>query len=141
MRDCPSRVTLRLRRGLPALRTRCSLRELGASLREACERRGFRVVNYSVQRNHLHLFVESAGKEALGRGMKAISSRVAHAAPRAFGLSGERVKCPQPAGYPQPKCASRRGNPSSVRQLAFGVARSRLRAIRPSRAFSQACQC
>jgi hypothetical protein len=41
-----------------------------------------------VQRNHLHLLVESAGKEALGRGMKAISARVARAAQRAFGLSG-----------------------------------------------------
>jgi hypothetical protein len=41
-----------------------------------------------VQRNHLHLLVESAGKEALGRGMKAISTRVARAAQRAFDLSG-----------------------------------------------------
>jgi hypothetical protein len=45
-------------------------------------------VHYSVQRNHLHLLVESAGKEALGRGMKAISARVARAAQRAFGLAG-----------------------------------------------------
>ena len=81
-------MTLRVRRGLPALRTRRFLRELRASLREACERRGFRVVHYSVQRNHLHLLVESAGKEALGRGMKAISARVARAMQRAFGLSG-----------------------------------------------------
>ncbi len=87
-RDCPSHVTLRLRRGLPALRTQRFLRELRPSLRRACERRGFRVVHYSVQRNHLHPLVESAGKEALGRGMKAISARVARAAQRAFGLSG-----------------------------------------------------
>jgi hypothetical protein len=45
-------------------------------------------VHYSVQRNHLHLLVESAGKDALGRGMKAISARVARAAQRAFGLTG-----------------------------------------------------
>jgi len=87
-RNCPSHVTLRLRPGLPALRTRRFLRELRASLREACERRSFRVVHYSVQRNHLHLLVESAGKEALGRGMKAISARVARAVQRTFGLSG-----------------------------------------------------
>ena len=87
-RDCPSHVTLRLRRGLPALRTRGFLRELRASLRVACERRGFRVVHYSVQRNHLHLLVESAGKEALGRGMKAVSARVARAVQRTFGLAG-----------------------------------------------------
>jgi REP element-mobilizing transposase RayT len=87
-RQCPSHVTLRLRSGTPSLRNRRFLRELRPSLREGCTRRGFRVVHYSVQRNHLHLIVESAGKEALGRGMKAISARVAHATQRAFGLSG-----------------------------------------------------
>ena len=86
--ECPSHVTLRLRRGLPGLRSRRFLRELRPSLREACERRGFRVVHYSVQRNHLHLLVESAGKDALGRGMKAISARVARAVQRAFGVAG-----------------------------------------------------
>jgi len=85
---CPSHVTLRLRSGTPSLRSRRFLSELRPSLRKACERRGFRVVHYSVQRNHLHLLVESAGKEALGRGMKAISARVARAAQRAFGLAG-----------------------------------------------------
>jgi len=87
-RQCPSHVTLRVRSGTPSLRSRPFLRQLRPSLRKACERRGFRVVHYSVQRNHLHLLVESAGKEALGRGMKAISARVARAAQRAFGLSG-----------------------------------------------------
>ena len=87
-RQCPSHVTLRLRRGTPSLRNRRFLHQLRPSLRKACERRGFRVVHYSVQRNHLHLLVESAGKEALGRGMKAISARVARAAQRAFALEG-----------------------------------------------------
>jgi REP element-mobilizing transposase RayT len=81
-------VTLRLRRGLPSLRTRRFLRELRPSLRGACERGDFRVVHYSVQANHLHLLVEAAGKEALGRGMKAISARVARAVHRAFGRAG-----------------------------------------------------
>ena len=81
-------MTLRLRSGVPALRTRAFLRELRRSFRESSERRSFRVVHYSVQRNHLHLLVESAGKEALGRGMKAISARVARATQRAFGLNG-----------------------------------------------------
>jgi REP element-mobilizing transposase RayT len=85
---CPAHVTLRLRSVTPSLRSRPFLRQLRPSLRKACERKGFRVVHYSVQSNHLHLLVESAGKEALGRGMKAISARVARAAQRAFGLSG-----------------------------------------------------
>jgi len=87
-RSCPSHVTLRVRSVTPSLRSRPFLRQLRPSLRKACERGDFRVVHYSVQRNHLHLLVESAGKEALGRGMKAISARVARAAQRAFGLSG-----------------------------------------------------
>jgi REP element-mobilizing transposase RayT len=87
-RQCPSHVTLRVRSGTPGLRSRPFLRQLRPSLRKACERGDFRVVHYSVQRNDLHLLVESAGREALGRGMKAISARVARAAQRAFGLSG-----------------------------------------------------
>ena len=87
-RHCPSHVTLRLRRGLPSLRSHRFLRELRPSLRAACERGEFRVLHYSVQANHLHLIVEAAGKEALGRGMKAISARVARAVHRAFGRAG-----------------------------------------------------
>jgi REP element-mobilizing transposase RayT len=81
-------VTLRLRRGLPSLRSRRFLRELRPSLRAACERGEFRVLHYSVQANHLHLLVEAAGKQALGRGMKAISTRVARAVHRAFQCAG-----------------------------------------------------
>jgi REP element-mobilizing transposase RayT len=87
-RSCPSHVTLRLRPGLPSLRQRRFLRELRPSLRAACERGEFRVLHYSVQANHLHLLVEAAGKDALGRGMKAISARVARAVHRAFGRAG-----------------------------------------------------
>jgi REP element-mobilizing transposase RayT len=87
-RSCPAHVTLRLRPGLPSLRQRRFLRALRPSLRAACERGEFRVLHYSVQANHLHLLVEAAGKEALGRGMKAISARVARAVHRAFGLAG-----------------------------------------------------
>jgi len=74
--------------GVPALRMRAFARELRASLRVVCERGRFRVVHDSLQRNHLHLLVGSAGKENLGRGMKAISSRVARAVQRVFDLSG-----------------------------------------------------
>src|SRR5262245_66049738 len=84
-RACPAHVTLHVRRGVPALRQKRFLRELRPSLRKACERGEFRVAHYSVQGNHLHLIVEAAGKEALGRGMRAIAPRVARAVQRAFG--------------------------------------------------------
>ncbi len=86
--SCPSHVTVRVRRGLPSLRSRRFLRELRPSLRRSCQRVGFRLVHYSVQRNHLHLLVEAAGKPALGRGMKSICARIARAAHRAFERSG-----------------------------------------------------
>lgn len=46
------------------------------------------MVHYSLQRDHVHLIVESAGKEALGRGMKSISARLARAVNRPFGRRG-----------------------------------------------------
>ncbi len=48
----------------------------------------FRVVHYSVQRTHVHLIVEAAGKPALGRGMKSVAARLARAANRVFSRSG-----------------------------------------------------
>ncbi len=87
-RDCPSHVTLRVRSGLPSLRSRLFLKAFRRSLRQACERGCFRVVHYSVQRNHVHLLVESAGKEALGNGMKAIAARLARVVNRVFDRSG-----------------------------------------------------
>ncbi|MCZ6782054.1 MAG: transposase [Proteobacteria bacterium] len=56
------------------------------SFRASCERGEFRVVHFSIQGDHAHLLVESAGKEALGRGMKSISARFARAVNRVFGL-------------------------------------------------------
>ena len=81
-------MTLKVRDGLPSLRQRRFLREFRGSLRQACERGEFRVVHYSVQRNHLHLIVEASGKQALGRGMKAVGARLARAVNRVFARSG-----------------------------------------------------
>ncbi len=88
-RDCPSHVTLRVRRGLPSLRSRRFLKAFRRSLRQTCERGDFRVVHYSVQRNHVHLLVESAGKQALGSGMKAVAARLARVVNRVFDCSGQ----------------------------------------------------
>lgn len=87
-RGCPSHVTLRVRRGIPSLRSRHFIREFQRSMRQACERGGFRVCHFTIQRDHLHLVVESDGKEALGRGMKSIAARVARAVNRVFGRKG-----------------------------------------------------
>jgi putative transposase len=87
-RECPAHVTLRLRDGLPSLRRQSVVKELRRSFAAACERGHFRVAQFSVQGDHLHLLVEATGKPALGRGMKSIAARVARAVNRVFGRSG-----------------------------------------------------
>ena len=87
-RGSPSHVTLRVRRDVPSLRSRRFVREFQARLGQGCERGEFRVCHYSIQRDHLHLIVEAAGKEALGRGMKSVGIRLARTVNRVFGRRG-----------------------------------------------------
>jgi hypothetical protein len=54
----------------------------------ACERGDFRLVQYSIQTDHVHLLVEADHAKALGRGTMAIGSRIARAVNRVFGRSG-----------------------------------------------------
>jgi REP element-mobilizing transposase RayT len=81
-------VTLRIRRDVPSLRSRRFIREFESRLRRGCERGEFRVCHYSIQRDHVHLVVEAAGKEALGRGMKSVGIRLARTVNRVFGRVG-----------------------------------------------------
>jgi hypothetical protein len=53
---CPSHVTLRVRRGIPSLRSQRFVAEFNASLSEASEREDFRVCQFSIQRDHLHRY-------------------------------------------------------------------------------------
>ena len=55
----PCHVTLRVRRNVPSLRIARVVRELAASFRRACERGRFRLVEYSIQTNHVHMIVEA----------------------------------------------------------------------------------
>jgi len=84
----PAHVTIRVREDVPSLRTVKVVREVERSFARACERGSFRLVHYSLQSNHAHLIVEAKDRGALGRGMKAIGSRIARAVNRVFGRSG-----------------------------------------------------
>jgi REP element-mobilizing transposase RayT len=64
------------------------MRELERSFAGSCERNDFRLVHYSIQGNHAHLIVEADDESALGRGMKALGSRLARAVNRVFRRSG-----------------------------------------------------
>ena len=88
-KGAPCHVTVRVRKDIPSLRRKSFLKELRRSFRVSCERGAFRVVHYSVQRDHVHLLVEAAGKDALGNGMRSIAPRIARAANRAFARRGK----------------------------------------------------
>jgi len=81
-------VTVRVIGGLPSLRTIRIVRAVEHTFAKGCARKGFRLVHYSLQGNHAHFIVEAQDREALGRGMMAIGTRLARAVNRALGRSG-----------------------------------------------------
>ncbi|MEQ9497470.1 MAG: transposase [Deltaproteobacteria bacterium] len=84
----PLHVTLRVREAVPNLRTSTMFRAVRAALEAGAERFGFRLVHFSVLRNHLHLIAEADDKVALARGMKGLKVRVARAINRVAGRRG-----------------------------------------------------
>jgi len=84
----PAHVTLRVVADVPSLRRKPFIRAFQLSLREVKGRPDFRVVEYSIQVDHLHLIVEASDKEALACGMKAVGSRLARAVHRVFARTG-----------------------------------------------------
>lgn len=73
---CPVHVTVRRAKGLPSLRSEIVLRELRQAIR-ATRREDFRIVEFSVQADHVHLIVEAESGAALSAGMKSFSVRAA----------------------------------------------------------------
>jgi len=73
----PVLVTLRLCEGLPSLRYDDSHEVLKRAFAAGSEGEGFRVVEYSVQSNHVHLLAESRDERALARGMNGLTVRIA----------------------------------------------------------------
>ena len=81
----PAHVTLRVRRHVPNLRTKKVLRRIWACFDKGAVTTSFRVVQYSVQSNHLHLIVESASTRALSRGMQGLAIRIARSLNKMIG--------------------------------------------------------
>src|SRR5574341_2318527 len=75
----PCHVVLRICRGLPWLRTPKTYRVLERCFRKCKEKKGFAIVEYSVQRDHLHLIVEASNRRKLTRGMQGLAICVAKA--------------------------------------------------------------
>ncbi len=76
-RTLPVHVTVRMANHVYDLRTRRCFSVIGRALVAAGDRFGVRVVQFSVQGNHVHLVVEAASSEALSRAMQGFSIRVA----------------------------------------------------------------
>jgi len=86
----PVHVTLSVDDHLPSLRRPDLLEAIEDCLRETrLLRRDFRVVHYSIQRHHLHLFVEAKDRTALSRGMQSLAIRVAKRINRVLGRRGK----------------------------------------------------
>jgi putative transposase len=75
-RWCPVHVTMRRGKGLPSLRAELVFREIVAALRQM-RREDFRIVEYSVQADHVHLLVEAENAASLAAGVKTFAVRVA----------------------------------------------------------------
>ena len=84
----PVHVTARLRAGLPSLRRKNAHRAILRAFEAGAERNGFRLTQYSVQSNHVHLIVEAPDRPALSRGLQGLLIRVARAVNGAWRRSG-----------------------------------------------------
>ena len=87
-RPMPLHVTLRMAPHVYNLRSRRSFRVIAAALRLGGDRFNVRVIEFSVQGNHIHLLVEAANRRALARAIQGLSIRVAKGLNRMMGRSG-----------------------------------------------------
>ena len=78
-KEHPMHVTARLQRGLPGLRRSRVFRVLRSCFLKGCDRKGFRLVHFSVQSNHLHLLCEAVNQERMVRGLQGLFVRIAKA--------------------------------------------------------------
>jgi putative transposase len=84
----PVHVTLRARPGIPSLRGGVLFSAVRASL-AAASKPAFRLVQFSVQADHLHLLVEGSDKRSLALGLRGLAIRVARAVNRVRGRPGK----------------------------------------------------
>jgi REP element-mobilizing transposase RayT len=84
----PVHVTARVRAGLPSLRRKNAHRAILSAFEAGAERNGFRLTQYSIQSNHVHLLIEAPDRETLSRGVQGLLIRVARALNRAWQRKG-----------------------------------------------------
>jgi REP element-mobilizing transposase RayT len=75
-RRVPLHLTMRVA-GVPSLRSQLCIKVMRAAFRGGKDRFGFRLVQYAVQPNHVHLIVEAKDKRALSSGARGLAIRIA----------------------------------------------------------------
>jgi len=84
----PLHVTWRIRPDVGNLRTDKRFLRIQRAFRYGGDRFGLRLVEFSVQSNHVHLIVEANDKRALSRGLQGLAIRVAKGVNRASNRKG-----------------------------------------------------
>jgi REP element-mobilizing transposase RayT len=84
---CPAHVTLRASADVPSLRSERFLAPIRNALRAGTTER-FRVLEFSVQKDHLHLLVEATGPTGFERGVRGLAIRIARLVNRLCGRRG-----------------------------------------------------
>ena len=87
-RPMPLHVTLRMAPHVYNLRSRRAFRVIAEALRLGGDRFDVRIVQFSVQGNHIHLLVEAPDRRALARAIQGFSIRVAKGLNRMMGRKG-----------------------------------------------------
>jgi REP element-mobilizing transposase RayT len=85
----PVHVTYRLVRRLPSARRPVLFRAIRRAFNAGREAFGGRLCHFSVQKDHLHLIVEAANREALSRALQALAIRIARAINGVLGRKGK----------------------------------------------------
>ena len=90
-RHRPLHITVRMLKSAPDLRRDRVMVAIRGVFATARERKGFRLTNYSVQRDHIHLIAEAMDRVALSNAMRSLCSRIARAVNRAVARRGQLV--------------------------------------------------
>ena len=87
----PVHATVRLIEGLPSLRRMRVLGVLKVAFAAGCDRLGFRLVQWSVQSNHIHMLVEAEDNESLSKRHAGIAGAYGKGSQQAVGAEGSSL--------------------------------------------------
>jgi len=84
----PLHVVSRFVRDLRSMRTDTRAAIIRKAFVAGCKRDGFRIIDWSIQKDHLHLVVEARDKQSLARGMQGLGVRLARGLNAFLGRTG-----------------------------------------------------